>query len=88
MENQKPGWKTTEFWLTLGATVLPFLAATGIISNAEIDKMQESWVVVVQSISAAVVAGTYIVGRAIVKFSGKKEEIEMMKLRIQQNNKD
>jgi len=87
METQKQGWKTTEFWLTVGVTILPFLAATGIIGNDEIDKIQENWTVLVQSVSAGVVAGVYIVGRAVVKFSGKKEEIEMMKLKIQQNNK-
>lgn len=33
MENAKPGWKTTEFWLTLLSNVPAVLAVFGVASN-------------------------------------------------------
>ena len=38
---QKPGWKTTEFWLTLFAAGAGVLVATGVLSNEDVVTLQE-----------------------------------------------
>jgi membrane protein implicated in regulation of membrane protease activity len=33
METSTPGWKTTEFWLTLIATIAPLVLASGLLTQ-------------------------------------------------------
>ena len=32
---KKPGWKTSEFWLTLAAQIIPILQATGVVHGSD-----------------------------------------------------
>lgn len=73
----KPGYKTTEFWMTaivnLVASVMAILAARGLLTNEE----SQLWLALVQSIAVAVlpivmavVTKSYTDGRAKVKAKG------------------
>lgn len=70
----KPGYKTTEFWLTaivnVAAAIVAILAARGLVSSEE----GELWVQLVESIAVAVlpivmavVTAAYVNGRSAIK---------------------
>jgi len=60
----KPGYKTTEFWLSTVATVIGFLLASGLLEGQEAD----SWVMkVVGGVVAVLTALGYNASRAKVK---------------------
>lgn len=72
--NEKPGIKTTEFWLTaivnIAGAVLAILAARGLISNEESDL----WLQLIQAVAVAaiplalaIVNKSYIDGRNAIK---------------------
>ena len=72
--NQKPGYKTTEFWVTsivnIAAAIIAILAARGLVNSEE----GSLYVVLVQSIAVAVapivmaiVTAKYVEGRSKVK---------------------
>lgn len=67
----KEGWKTTEFWLTLGAQVIPLLVLTGILSNQEATAVQDAWAKAVEAVFAFIASvvpiAVYVYGRAKVK---------------------
>jgi hypothetical protein len=48
----KPGWKTTEFWLTLIASVIPFVSAVPLPQA---------------TVAAAALTGIYTIARGITK---------------------
>lgn len=60
----KPGWRTSEFWITLAGIVIPIVPAI-------VDEYTATG-----SIAAAVVAGAYIIARALVK----RKEMEVAPL--------
>ncbi len=71
----KPGYRTTEFWITLATQVLTLLAVTGWISGADRDNLTSA---VTQAITAvfslltsAGVVKQYIQSRAHVKTAMK-----------------
>lgn len=37
MDDAKPGWQTTEFWLTLIVTLVSWVVASGIVDKTETD---------------------------------------------------
>jgi len=53
----KPGYKTTEFWLTLLANFMPFLSGAGLDPQAT-------------AVIGAVTAGVYTAGRSYSKAKG------------------
>ena len=53
----KPGWQSTEFWLSAGATIWPLLS----------DAIPPTWKAAILTASA----GIYTIARAIVKRGGK-----------------
>lgn len=57
----KPGWKTTEFWLSTVVTVIGIMYGTGLIAPGTV------WDKIIGFVSAALVAGGYSVSRGIVK---------------------
>jgi hypothetical protein len=57
----KPGYKTSEFWLTLGATVVGFLIASGVIPETGV------WPKVVALVTAAFTAMGYTISRGLAK---------------------
>lgn len=67
----KPGWKTTEFWLTLLAQVLPILVITGLLTAEEIETLNQAIVEVSKAVSALLIAlvplWKYIESRTRVK---------------------
>ena len=64
----KPGYKTTEFWLTFAAMLLSMLFAAGIFG-------EQSAVYKVLEVGAAVLAGLgYTVTRGAVKMAAKPPE--------------
>lgn len=67
----KPGYKTTEFWLTLLAQVLPVLVITGLLTGEEVETLNQAIVEVSKSIGALLVAlvplWKYIESRTRVK---------------------
>jgi len=62
----KPGYKTTEFWLSALATLLGLLMASGIIQQVG----QDSWIArIVGGLIAALTSLGYSISRGIVKKS-------------------
>jgi len=60
----KPGWQTTEFWLTVVNTVFMVLVAFGILQQ---DQASELNALIAPLIGALVPLIVYIVGRVVVK---------------------
>ena len=70
MSETKTGYKTTEFWLSLLATLLGFLLASGVMDSVP----EESWIArVVGGAVAALAALGYAASRAKVKTPAGKE---------------
>ena len=64
MNETKPGYKTTEFWLSLLATLLGFLLASGVMDAVP----EESWIAKLIGGAVAVLATLgYSASRAKVK---------------------
>ena len=57
----KPGYKTTEFWLTAGATVVGLVIASGLVPDTGM------WPKVVALVVSAFAAMGYTVSRTVVK---------------------
>jgi len=57
----KPGYKTTEFWMTAGATVVGLAIASGIVPDTGV------WPKVVALVISAFAAMGYTVSRTAVK---------------------
>jgi hypothetical protein len=67
MNETKPGYKTTEFWLSLLATLLGFLLASGAMDTVP----QDSWIArVVGGVVAVLATLGYSASRAKVKSEG------------------
>lgn len=71
----KAGYKTTEFWLALGAQVIAVLVVLGFLSAGEATGANETWKQAIESgaalIGAALTAWKYIEARARVKAASK-----------------
>jgi len=66
----KPGFKTTEFWLTAAATVLAFFLASGVMpESSPVVKM-------LAFAYAALSSMGYAYGRSLVKASAVKPPVE------------
>jgi hypothetical protein len=66
MNETKPGYKTTEFWLSLVATLLGFLLASGAMDTVP----QDSWIAkVIGGVVAVLATLGYSASRAKVKAS-------------------
>jgi hypothetical protein len=64
MNETKPGWQTTEFWLALAAKLLGTLLATGVIGDGTVAMR-------IAGVASAVLTSLgYSVSRAIVKAAG------------------
>jgi len=60
-ENPKPGYKTSEFWLSLGATLASFVLASGAVPETGV------WGQVAALVTAAFAALGYTVSRGLAK---------------------
>lgn len=63
MNKPKPGWKTSEFWLSLGAATLSFVYASGVLDTS-LTQWDNRLVGV---LAGALAALGYTVSRTIVK---------------------
>ena len=59
----KPGWQTTEFWMSIGVAVVGLLIGYGVLTSEEGDL----WLALFAAIIPAIVAVGYSISRAIVK---------------------
>ena len=67
MNDTKPGYKTTEFWLSLLATLLGFLLASGVMDAVP----AESWIAkLIGGVVAVLATLGYSASRAKVKNNG------------------
>lgn len=64
--NIKPGYKTTEFWVTILVTLVGILQLTGVIGNEE----GQQWIDVLTPLILAIVPAVYAYGRSQVKRGG------------------
>jgi len=75
MTYPKPGYKTTEFWLTVAVQILPMLVIFNVLSQPEADTLSQSIQQAVQAIAALITAlapiWRYIESRKAVKLGGK-----------------
>ncbi len=62
-----PGWKTTEFWLTLSTLVLQALVLLGVIGNGDVDPYMKAMAQIISGVFGVVAIGTYNHSRALVK---------------------
>lgn len=65
----KPGWKTTEFWMTAVAQLLPFLVLLGVVPAADVQSLTASIASVVSGCLAGVSLIAYVVQRYKLKTS-------------------
>jgi hypothetical protein len=70
----KPGWKTTEFWLTVAFQMLPLMVIFGALSQDEVESLSVAITEAVKAITALIIAAAplwkYIEGRTALKFGG------------------
>lgn len=59
----KPGYKTTEFWMTLVATLIGMLYASGVVAPEGTSALEK----VVAFVAALLVATGYTVSRGVAK---------------------
>lgn len=71
MNDPKPGWQTTEFWLTLVANVLAFATVLGLISTADAATLQGALSTAIPAalalVGSVITVWTYIRSRLAVK---------------------
>lgn len=63
MEPIKPGYLTTEFWMSIGVAVVGLLIGYGVLTSEEADL----WLALIAAIIPAIVTVGYSISRAIVK---------------------
>lgn len=78
MNNPKPGWKTTEFWLTIIAGIVAAAVAGGYLTSGEAQQITDATAQVfaavtelVTALAPVLAAAVYAWSRAKVKSSGK-----------------
>lgn len=75
MAPQKPGVKTSEFWITVAALALAALTGAGILSAPDGEQLKSSVAEIANAAGALVAAITpvaYVIARSVVKV--KKEQ--------------
>lgn len=68
---EKPGYQTTEFWLTLVSQIIPLLVLTGALDSAAADYVKDTASEIVKHafalLALIVPVATYVYGRAKIK---------------------
>lgn len=67
MDGKKPGWQTSEFYLTLTATVVAMLTASGVIGPQDAGEISGAATKIVSGIVGAVSLIAYIASRTWIK---------------------
>tara|TARA_R100000808_G_scaffold2159_1_gene9051 strand:+ start:96 stop:287 length:192 start_codon:yes stop_codon:yes gene_type:complete len=60
----KPGWKTTEFWVTVISLVLASIASSGLLGSVD-----DPWPKLLALIAAGLVGGGYTISRGLAKMN-------------------
>jgi len=63
----KPGWKSTEFWTTIGTVLAAVLVP--VLATEHADKVQ-TWAASIGGVAACVAAGCYALARGMAKRKG------------------
>ena len=63
----KPGWKTTEFWVSLATGVFGILVTLGIFSADQASDIIDSIGTIAGSVIAGVAAAGYAISRGLAK---------------------
>ena len=64
---QKPGWKTSEFWLAAFNQMLPVLVFLGIVPAADAQSLVAMWAQIIAGAVAAVSFVAYVIQRYQLK---------------------
>lgn len=67
----KPGWKTSEFWITLVTTVVALLVMLQVLSQAEADSLRAQLVQLVQ-----VIGGLYLAVQPLIEYIRARTELK------------
>lgn len=71
MNDVKPGWKTTEFWITLLGQVLALLVALGVVQTSDAgllgNALSNSITAIATLLANALIVVNYVRGRAHLK---------------------
>lgn len=84
---EKSGWKSSEFWVAIGMSLVPVLAAFGIVDMKDIQSIQTNWTEVMQHGSGAVVAAYYIYSRTSLKKSQADAQVKMATAQMELQSK-
>ena len=63
----KPGYKTTEFWVSILASVMGILVTTGVFDAGQAHQISDSVVKCGGALLTAISAGSYAYSRAVTK---------------------
>ena len=66
-KKDKPGFKTTEFWVAIGTNVVPMLVLAGVVQPSDADGIVNNWNMLIANIGGAGAAFFYILSRTAVK---------------------
>ena len=61
----KPGWQTTEFWVTIAIVILSALASSGVIGSKD-----DPWPTLLSLIAAGLAGSGYALSRGLTKKAG------------------
>jgi len=67
----KPGWKTTEFWVTMATSVLGLLALTGTLTPEKSSELTKQLLPIIGVLVPAIVGAGYSVSRGTAKRNQK-----------------
>lgn len=83
MNPHKPGWQTSEFWLSIAAQLIALLVLTGVIAASDKDTVQGSISELIKSAFALIVSATnvwkYIQSRIEAKKAAAELQIESIR---------
>jgi hypothetical protein len=83
----KPGWRSSEMWITLGKILLSLLVTAGVISKVDMDTYAGMWATAVTAaamfIANAVAVVFYVRGRTNVKTATQLAEASKAMERLQ-----
>jgi hypothetical protein len=79
----KPGWKTTEFWLTLVTQIVSILAVLGLVSFGDAKELGDAITKAVGAVFVLVTNGAILWKYIQSRLSTKSNEVEIEKLQLQ-----
>lgn len=75
-KKMKPGYKTTEFWLTLVSTLVGGAVALGLLPNAEGEQLQGGLAAIITGVFAVIPVAVYVWSRVKIKTAVSVSGIE------------